>query len=299
VQIPTKLDILALAFITPETGWAAGEDGIILRTADGGKNWRIQTLGGADAFYSLAFADDAYGWAAGAAGVILYTQDGGLHWQPQTSNATQTLNGVSMADRFTGWVAGADGAALYTGDGGVSWLPDNPGTGFTLRAAAAPVPRWAWLVGDAGTIVRWQDPRPAPTPTATPTHTPEPTATLTPTSTLTPTPEPSEITLFVFFDHDRSADYSSGDAAISDMAITLKDDRNNIRGVEITDAQGRVVFYNLPSGAYTLWAMTPPVGYFPTTSYPVAFDLGAGEQKLLQLGFASDHFYTYMPLIRK
>jgi hypothetical protein len=228
----------------------------------------------------------------------LYTQDGGLHWQPQTSNAAQTLNGVSMADRFTGWAAGAEGLAIYTGDGGATWLQDNPGTGFSLRAASVPVPRQAWLVGDAGVIVRWQDPRPTPTPTATPTNTPLPTATPAPTSTPTPTVTPGEISLFVFFDHDHDAAYTPGDTAISDIVITLKDAQNIIRGVVPTDARGLVTFSDLPAGVYTLWA-SMPVGYYPTTSYPVASNLGTGEQQSLQLGIVSDYDYNYMPLIRK
>ena len=299
VKIPTDLTLYALAFIDARTGWAAGEDGIILRTEDGGQNWRIQTLGGADAFYSLALADGDYGWAAGADGVILHTTDAGLHWRLQASNTSRSLYGVAMADRFTGWVAGAGGLALYTGDGGVTWLQDNPGVGFDLRAAAAPEPRRAWLVGDAGTIVRWQDPRPTATPTPTPTDTPTPSPTPTPTDTPAPTPTSGEITLFVYFDQDRSADFTTGDTPISDMTITLKDDQGVIRGVETTDADGLVMFYNLSPGRYTMTAMTLPLGYYPTTDYPVISTLVAGEQQHLQLGFASDRTYIYLPMVQR
>jgi hypothetical protein len=68
--------------------------------------------------------------------------------------------------------------------------------------------------------------------------------------------------------------------------------------VRSTDHRGLATFDDLPSGYYTLWATTP-LGYYPTTAYPVPANLGQGEQLHLELGYTSDRSYLYIPLMRK
>lgn len=42
---PTRAMLNAVFFISPEEGWAVGHDGLVLHTADGGKNWAMQLDG--------------------------------------------------------------------------------------------------------------------------------------------------------------------------------------------------------------------------------------------------------------
>ncbi|HIQ12095.1 MAG TPA: hypothetical protein EYH29_04415, partial [Caldilineales bacterium] len=111
-----------------------------------------------------------------------------------------------------------------------------------------------------------------------------------------PTPAPSNITLFLFFDENENGLYDGRDTVISDMVITLKDAQNITRGVAPTDREGLVVFYNLEPGDYMLWAMTRPLGYYPTTSYPVAVHIQQGLNVEARLGFASSQAYNHLPL---
>lgn len=79
----------SLQFINAQTGWAVGNDGMILRTADGGKSWTAWqwTERAADwmDFETLYFVSELKGWAAGEHGAIFTTDDGGKTWRQQNS----------------------------------------------------------------------------------------------------------------------------------------------------------------------------------------------------------------------
>src|SRR5438067_8831337 len=86
----------AVQFVDPNEGWAAGDDGVVWHTIDGGRNWERQPTGVRASLRSLHFVNPYVGWAAGreelpngagSAGVLLVTQDGGLAWRRALLNA--------------------------------------------------------------------------------------------------------------------------------------------------------------------------------------------------------------------
>jgi photosystem II stability/assembly factor-like uncharacterized protein len=127
----------AVHFVDANEGWAAGDEGAVWHTIDGGRNWERQPTGVRASLRSLYFFNPYTGWAAGreelpngagSVGVLLYTQDGGLRWRRVLTNALPGLNVVRFADARVGYLAG-DGTDQYpsgvfaTADGGRSWLP--------------------------------------------------------------------------------------------------------------------------------------------------------------------------------
>ncbi len=126
----------AVQFVDAREGWAAGDEGVIWHTIDGGQTWERQPTGVRASLRSLHFLNPYTGWAAGreeissggSAGVLLYTRDGGVKWQRVTLNALPGLNRVRFADAKTGFIAG-DGSDQYpsgvftTADSGRTWLP--------------------------------------------------------------------------------------------------------------------------------------------------------------------------------
>jgi photosystem II stability/assembly factor-like uncharacterized protein len=127
----------AVQFVDANEGWAAGDDGVIWHTIDGGRNWERQPTGVRASLRSLCFVNPFTGWAAGreelpngagSVGVLLYTQDGGVAWRRVLLNALPGLNVVRFVDEKTGYVAG-DGSDLHpsglftTTDGGRTWHP--------------------------------------------------------------------------------------------------------------------------------------------------------------------------------
>src|SRR2546426_1173902 len=79
----------AVHFIDDKEGWAAGDEGVIWHTLDGGKSWVRQPTGIRASLRSVCFLTADMGWAAGreelphggSAGVLLFTRDRGEKWQ--------------------------------------------------------------------------------------------------------------------------------------------------------------------------------------------------------------------------
>ncbi|MDH3997758.1 MAG: YCF48-related protein [Desulfuromonadales bacterium] len=81
---PTDVTLTSLYFIDEKTGWAAGHDAVILRTDDGGENWRQLYSDPEDErpILDLWFRDVKTGYAIGGYGLFLVTEDGGRSWEP-------------------------------------------------------------------------------------------------------------------------------------------------------------------------------------------------------------------------
>lgn len=158
----------AIAFVSPATGWIAG-DGAILGTTDGGRSWHRQYSGRVE-FTSVSFANSLDGWAAGVdpipgTGVLLGTRDGGRTWGTLVEPRNPARQ-ISFADPSVGYaVAGGSplaaenasermrffgGRIARTSDGGHSWsLLDNP---MLVDTACASSTRVAWAAYQAAVL---------------------------------------------------------------------------------------------------------------------------------------------------
>jgi photosystem II stability/assembly factor-like uncharacterized protein len=126
----------AVQFLDDKEGWAAGDDGLVLHTIDGGKNWERQSSGVRASLRSIQFVTPWVGWVAGgeelpgggSAGVVLYTRDGGVAWRRLLVNSLPGLHLVRFVDEKTGYLAG-DGSEQFpsgvfaTTDSGKTWAP--------------------------------------------------------------------------------------------------------------------------------------------------------------------------------
>jgi photosystem II stability/assembly factor-like uncharacterized protein/tetratricopeptide (TPR) repeat protein len=127
----------AVQFVDKQEGWAAGSDGVVWHTIDGGKHWERQSTGVRAALRSVYFINPYTGWAVGreelphaggSSGVVLFTDDGGLRWTKLPGPPLPGLNCVRFFDDKTGIVAGdgsdVDPSGLFaTRDGGQTWHP--------------------------------------------------------------------------------------------------------------------------------------------------------------------------------
>jgi hypothetical protein len=80
----------SLFFIDPLKGWICGNNGLVMSSLDGGRNWNQQISGTTNSLAALHFVDGKTGWAAGAGGTILKTTNGGgqasdSSWQNSTT----------------------------------------------------------------------------------------------------------------------------------------------------------------------------------------------------------------------
>jgi photosystem II stability/assembly factor-like uncharacterized protein len=138
-QSGTTTNLHKVFFVNSQTGWAAGDSSLVLRTTNGGVQWVRSVydtvLGSSEALW---FCDSSLGWVADSNGMYK-TADGGVHWQ-----FLQNLTGVYFRDIVfvtpqRGWVTKNDfsypaiyyfGKLYYSSDGGNTWvLRDSSGYG--------------------------------------------------------------------------------------------------------------------------------------------------------------------------
>jgi photosystem II stability/assembly factor-like uncharacterized protein len=121
---PGDILLYDVDFITPERGWAVGEFGTILTTADGGKTWSAQKSPVETTLFGVSFTDASNGFATGIEQVLLRTTDGGATWNkvkvPGHKGFVLGLYDVAVQGKV-GWVIGDSGLLLRTTDGGDSW----------------------------------------------------------------------------------------------------------------------------------------------------------------------------------
>jgi photosystem II stability/assembly factor-like uncharacterized protein len=115
----------AVWFTSLQTGFAVGDRGTILKTADGGASWAVQqTAGPRDHLYALHFPTADKGCAVGYLATGFDTSDGGAAWARRLiGTKDRTLYAVHFPDARTGY-ATSEGSTVYkTTDGGKSWTP--------------------------------------------------------------------------------------------------------------------------------------------------------------------------------
>lgn len=141
--------------VDSQVGYAAGEQGIIAKTADGGVTWSEieQNFTAAD-LQGLYFVNPNTGVIVGTEGTVLRTTDGGATWNIQTIPGASgiDLRDVCFADGQRGVAVGGSkamdftedfidyepGIIFLTYDGGQTWSPagEIPAVTHSLNAVA-------------------------------------------------------------------------------------------------------------------------------------------------------------------
>lgn len=126
LQSPVTGTLRFLSFVDSLNGWAAGESGTIIRTADGGDSWVIQNSTLPTFIMDIFFADINYGWALSLRdefpfnSILLRTTNGGNEWTandlPDSLGVVRT---IFFFDSLNGFAGGSD--ILHTSDGGNTW----------------------------------------------------------------------------------------------------------------------------------------------------------------------------------
>lgn len=114
-KVPTRAPLTAVHFVDARQGWAAGHDGTILSTQDGGESWQIQreAAGQDQVLLAIWFADARRGLAVGQFGLALRTEDGGQTW-----NESPLVDGEAGERHLLAIVPGRDGLVLVAAEAG-------------------------------------------------------------------------------------------------------------------------------------------------------------------------------------
>jgi len=114
-----------------QRGVAAGIEGHIARTSDGGERWTFDQIQVEypliDPLFRVIELPGGQGWAVGAAGEVVRRQPGESAWKRAKlgQDVLTWLRGLSFSDENNGWLVGGYGLIYRTTDGGKSWLPSQ------------------------------------------------------------------------------------------------------------------------------------------------------------------------------
>ncbi|MGM0526535.1 MAG: WD40/YVTN/BNR-like repeat-containing protein [Pseudomonadota bacterium] len=173
-SVPTSVLLTSVHFFNEQIGWATGHHGVLLKTEDGGKNWR-RVLDGfrlmdleiafykqqvADLEQQIETAEDAevgdLEWDLDTAKFQLET----VQQSKQESGPTKPFMDIVSINEQTAIAIGAYNTIVKTTDGGDNWQLlnnqlDNP-DGFHLNAISANEQQ-LFIAGEAGTAYRSKD----------------------------------------------------------------------------------------------------------------------------------------------
>lgn len=125
---------LSIFFVSEIYGWAAGVQGKIVKSTDGGNSWSdrripnyLQTLN------CIFFCDNKNGWVVGNWGGIFKSTDAGDSWYKVSTGfdiENTDLSSIFFVNCNNGWISDRSGNIIITNDGGSTWeryFLDNSG----------------------------------------------------------------------------------------------------------------------------------------------------------------------------
>jgi len=149
-------------------GVAAGGDGELLVTNDGGATWEAPPAWrkrNAEAelvnkvpnwFRNAAVAGDAHAWIVGDGGIVVRTTDGGKTFDVTRIPGNDFFTAVRFADTRHGWILGWHNA-YRTEDGGETWRMQPNAGGVFMNGLSVLDAHTAWIAGHYGCIQHTTD----------------------------------------------------------------------------------------------------------------------------------------------
>ena len=169
-EVPVSVTLTALQFVNDRTGWAAGHDGVVLRSTNGGKSWvkqldgnQVNAMVHADAESRLKEARAALEKSNGEKAAAQQTVEraefalddviAGAKFGP-----SRPFLGTWFDSETDGYVAGSNGQIFRTKDGGQSWSSlarrlNNPDA-LHYNAITGGIAGNKFIAGEAGKVYR-------------------------------------------------------------------------------------------------------------------------------------------------
>lgn len=159
---PLSRNIYSTTFVNENIGYAAGTQGLLFKTTDGGETWSEQTSGTTSTLWDVDFINADTGFVVGASGTILYTTNGGTDWTA-SNYGTTTLYKIHFINDNFGYMGSAStttGRLMRTTNGGTSWndiTANVPGLAGTVRGIHFVGEDNGWISNSQGRIFKTTD----------------------------------------------------------------------------------------------------------------------------------------------
>ena len=147
-----------VVFLDAKTGFAAGTEGTLLRTTDGGDRWTRCETGVQAWLRSISFSDPGTGFVAGSRGTVLRTDDGGATWRTLGFPTKEKINSIAFPTASRGYAVTMEGNLWSTEDGGRTWNLIHGADGHLTMLDVSPGGT-GWAACSDGKVLRFPPPR--------------------------------------------------------------------------------------------------------------------------------------------
>ena len=173
-EVPVRVNLTAVTFVTALKGWASGHSGVVLQTEDGGKTWKKQLDGAIASKTILASAKQRVARLKVAVAAAEDDAREDLSYQLETAEwlledaqrdvavgPAKPIMDLWFKNDQEGFAVGAYGYFLHTSDGGNTWEDyapriENPDS-LHLYAVNCMNGNVVFVVGEEGSIFRSKD----------------------------------------------------------------------------------------------------------------------------------------------
>jgi photosystem II stability/assembly factor-like uncharacterized protein len=117
----TTQNLNSVDFFDENNGLVVGDNGLILKTIDGGDTWNSVTSGTSNNLNGVSYVNADTTVVVGDSATILRTTDGGSNWVPITVGVYSNLFSIDINAGGNGIAGGTDQTILKTDDAGATW----------------------------------------------------------------------------------------------------------------------------------------------------------------------------------
>lgn len=150
--------LFRVKFIDDEAGFITGSKGLILKTTNGGINWKKTSSNTSELVFDISFIDSKHGFAVGWDGMILETTNAGESWYKKDDHSVDNyFKSIDFTKQGYGLIVGGDGTILRSTNHGQHWEETKITDIGGLQKVLFISERYAVLIGNRGTIMVSKD----------------------------------------------------------------------------------------------------------------------------------------------
>jgi len=154
-----RVSYFGIDFINPDTGWACGQSGAVIKTTNGGDDWSIAETPVNNLLLKIHSYNGQIVIATGYDGLILRSSDGGETFEQVPSGVGSGTNlwGVQMLNDTLGWICGMYQTLLKTTDAGLNWQQVFPGLNQHYWSLEFLTEQYGFIVCGGGKVLKTTD----------------------------------------------------------------------------------------------------------------------------------------------
>lgn len=148
--------LLTIDFSSRDTGYTAGQGGVVYKSVDAGQNWTLLNASTLNNFWDICALNNNDLFLAAYYGTLRKTNDAGQNFISSYGNNT-LFEGITMTNTMIGYTCGLYGIIYKTTNGGATWKAQTSGTAESLNEIFFLDAKTGFTVGTSGTLLKTTD----------------------------------------------------------------------------------------------------------------------------------------------